>query len=73
MKIGYSNVMWDRRTPIVNVSGTVINWVSDLPIPLWMSGDHVEFKVTRTIDLNDDNIINFADLAVMMAHWLETP
>ncbi len=73
MKIGYSNVMWDRRTPIVNESGMVINWLSSLPIPLWMSGDHVEFEVTRTIDLNDDNIINFADLAVMMAHWLETP
>lgn len=77
-RAGYCLRKWEKTSSLtyddVNSTSSApeIKWEPLLPIPVWMTGERIEFEVTKTLDLNDDDIINFEDLAFIAAHWLET-
>jgi hypothetical protein len=72
MKIGYWAWMMHKRTVFTHVSGSVMNWDSISPYAVWLSGDRVEFNVTKSADINSDGIIDFADFAVIAKLWLQS-
>lgn len=68
-KVGYVLVRSNMLQQLTLVSGPVINW--DTATVFLVSGAKNDISVKYSIDLNEDGIINLADIAVMFSHWLE--
>lgn len=69
-KIGYVWVRSDMMQPVTHVSGPAVTW--NPAMVFLVSGDRHEFTVRYSLDLNEDDRIDLADLSVFSAHWLET-
>ncbi len=72
MKVGYGVWMMSKRTVFSHVSGSVMNWDSISPYAVWLTGDRVEFNVTKSADLNNDGVIDFSDFVIIAKLWLQS-
>lgn len=68
-KVWYSISPSGLMGPLQYVSGTSFTWNSSLAY--LVSSDRHTFTVKYSLDLNDDNHIDFGDFAIFCEHWLE--
>ncbi len=68
-KVGYVWVRNYMMQQLALQSGPVVNW--DTATVFLVSGAKNDFTVKFSLDFNEDDIINLADLAMICNHWLE--
>lgn len=68
-KVGYVRVRNYMMEQLALQSGPVVNWHT--AAVFLVSGAKNDFTVKFSLDFNEDNIINLADLAMICNHWLD--
>ena len=68
-RLGYVDYRPDMISSPTWVSGPVVSW--DGYMAGLMSGDKHNFYIKYSLDLNEDDVIDLSDIAVMFSHWLK--